>query len=53
MVEMHTAATRECDTLRAQLTIAKSKGADESRRTTNIETVTAFTEKTPVDAATI
>ncbi len=38
LVEMHAAATSECETLRAQLIAATSEAADSSRRATDIET---------------
>jgi len=38
LVEMHAAASAECETLRSQLSVAKSEAADASRRATDIET---------------
>ncbi|SNY42541.1 hypothetical protein SAMN05660659_04637 [Pseudomonas sp. LAMO17WK12:I6] len=38
LVEMHAAASAECETIRSQLGVAKSEAADASRRATDIET---------------
>ena len=38
LVEMHAAASAECETLRSQLSAAKSEASDASRRATDIET---------------
>ena len=38
LVEMHAAASAECEALRSQLSVAKSEALDASRRATDIET---------------
>jgi chromosome segregation ATPase len=38
LVEMHAGASAECETLRSQLSAAKSEAADARRRATDIET---------------